>query len=98
MFCHACRKEIPVRDRVQFRDRCPDCDAALHVCRNCRFYDAAAYNGCRETRAERQVEKERENRCDWFAPSSEKPVDSRPATGTGSGRSRFDALFGDGKD
>ena len=97
MFCHACRHPFETRERVQFRDRCPACDAALHVCLNCRFFDATAYNGCRESRAERQVGKDRENRCDWFAPAETAPP-AEPGTTGAAARAKFDALFGDGKD
>ena len=62
MFCFSCNTEIQIKEKVFFRDRCPSCDAAQHVCRNCSFYDPAAYNKCRENKAERVVEKERENR------------------------------------
>ena len=46
--------------------RCPKCDADLHCCRNCTFYDLNAYNNCRESQAERVVDKEKANFCDYF--------------------------------
>jgi hypothetical protein len=69
VWCHACGYEIELATgaRVGFRDDCDGCGAALHVCRNCRHYDAAAYNECRESSAERVLDKERANRCDYFA-------------------------------
>ena len=68
--CGACGEEIALGpgERVGFRDECPRCGGDLHTCCNCAHHDAASYNECRESSAERVVEKERANRCDYFAP------------------------------
>ncbi len=70
MRCFACGEAIELAsgERIGFRDSCPTCHADLHVCRNCLYYDAAAYNECRESSAERVSDRERANRCDYFAP------------------------------
>ncbi len=52
--------------RVGRREACPSCGADLHCCKGCRFYDPAAYNECHEPVAERVVEKEKANFCDYF--------------------------------
>lgn len=69
MRCYACgyENELASGERVGFRDDCDGCGGALHVCRNCRHYDDAAYNECRESSADRVLDKERANRCDYFA-------------------------------
>jgi hypothetical protein len=92
MGCFACGAAIELAsgERVGFRDACR-CGADLHVCRNCAHHDPGAANECRESQAERVSERERANRCDWFAPR----------TGAGAGaadprqaaRSALDALF-----
>jgi len=64
--CHKCGKEIDRDAAVGRRDTCPSCGSDLHVCRNCRFYDPGSYNDCREPQAERVVEKDRSNFCDYF--------------------------------
>lgn len=64
--CHHCRKELDIGLKVGRRDTCPYCDADLHICLNCIFYDTVSYNQCRETQAERVVDKERSNFCDYF--------------------------------
>jgi phage terminase large subunit GpA-like protein len=68
--CHACGDEIALgpAERVGFRDECPRCSADLHTCCNCAHCDPTAYNECRESSAERVLEKERANRCDYFTP------------------------------
>jgi len=91
MHCASCGREIEIRGRLQFRERCPGCDAALHTCVCCRFYDAGAYNQCRETKAERQVEKERENRCEYFSAAPRAPLGD--AAKPSSGRDAFASLF-----
>lgn len=53
-------------ERVGIREECEACGEDVHVCRNCRFYDASAYNECREPSADVIREKERANRCDYF--------------------------------
>jgi hypothetical protein len=70
MNCFHCGRQIEVLERVGFRDSCPGCDRALHACRNCGFYDPAYHNQCRETQAERVVDKERANFCEYFTPST----------------------------
>lgn len=72
MECFACGAglELASGERVGFRDTCEACSADLHVCRNCRHHDPSAYNECREPSAERVADRERANRCDYFAPAA----------------------------
>ena len=69
MTCFFCGRQIDTRERVGFRDSCPGCDRPLHACRNCNFYDLKYHNECRETQAERVVDKDRANFCEYFTPS-----------------------------
>ncbi len=71
MRCFACNAETPLAagERIGFRDECARCGADLHACRNCAHHDPAAYNECREPNAERVSDRERANRCDYFAPA-----------------------------
>jgi hypothetical protein len=68
MNCHHCGRNIDTRERVGFRDYCPSCDRALHVCLNCDFHAPGYSNECRETQAARVVDKDRFNFCDYFRP------------------------------
>lgn len=70
IYCFKCSKPTPVLTTVGFRDECLHCSEDLHVCKNCEFYDETAYNECREPSADRVVEKERANFCEFFQPSS----------------------------
>jgi len=93
MHCAGCGNEIALAsgERVGFRDECPRCRADLHACRNCAHHDPGAYNECREPGTERVADRERANRCDWFAPSAA----PKPAAGAAASAARtsLDALF-----
>jgi hypothetical protein len=80
MNCFFCGREIETRERVGFRQTCPGCDRALHACRNCDFYDRTYHNECRETQADRVVDKERANFCEYFTPSRRRTAAAGPAT------------------
>jgi hypothetical protein len=68
MNCFHCGRQFEAGQRVGFRERCPGCDRPLHVCLNCDFYDAVFNNQCREPQAERVVNKDRANFCEYFSP------------------------------
>jgi hypothetical protein len=64
--CHKCKKVIADGFFVGRQSQCPSCEADLHCCFNCSFYDVGAYNDCREPQAERVLDKTRSNFCDFF--------------------------------
>ena len=70
MLCYQCKTENKILDRVGRRDTCAKCDADLHVCKNCNFYDVSAYNECKEPSAERVLDKTKSNFCDYFTPET----------------------------
>ncbi len=51
-------------------DTCKKCGRDTKVCKNCIFYDPSVNNACHENQADRVVEKERSNFCDYFKPRS----------------------------
>jgi len=93
MRCFACGAavELASGERVGFRSTCDGCGADLHVCRNCAHHDPSAYNECRETSAERVSDRERANRCDYFAPGER--AGGPAGEGHGKARDALDALF-----
>lgn len=68
IYCFSCKKANSFQSKIGFRDECIHCRADLHACKNCEFYDAKAYNECRETSADVVREKDRANYCDFFSP------------------------------
>jgi len=73
MQCHSCQTEIPLAagESIGFRDACDRCRADLHICLNCAHHDPTAYNACRESSAERILDPDRANRCEYFRPGEE---------------------------
>jgi len=66
--CSECGEKIPVSVVVGHEDKCPRCHHELHTCRNCRFFDPAYNNQCRESRAEPVADKRKANFCEFFEP------------------------------
>lgn len=93
--CFKCGKALQLGTAgfVGRKDECAHCKADLHCCKNCAHFDANAYNGCTESQAERVLEKDRSNFCDYFT--------FRQGTASGAGVSKqkdnalaqLDALF-----
>ena len=51
-------------------ETCAKCNADVKVCYNCKHYDPKSYNECRESMAERVLDKGRRNFCDYFSIGS----------------------------
>lgn len=66
--CYKCKKQLDLvaGSNVPKSEECPSCLSDLHCCKMCQFYDPSVYNECRETSADRIVEKEKANFCDHF--------------------------------
>jgi hypothetical protein len=90
--CYRCDHDPGVIERVGRRDACLSCGADLHCCRNCELYDPSFHNQCRETQAERQVDKERSNFCDYFQLRRQASA-GRQAARTENARASLEALF-----
>lgn len=66
--CFSCGESLP-EGKVHFNDSCEHCLNHAHVCKNCEFYDDKYNNACREPSAERVVDKDRNNYCEFFQTS-----------------------------
>lgn len=66
--CFSCKQKLEVPEGPVGRmATCDHCGADIRCCFNCGFYDTASYNECREPMAERVVNKDRANFCDYFS-------------------------------
>ncbi len=85
--CWSCGSELSALDYGR-ADSCKKCGRDTKVCKGCIFYDPNKNNACREIQAERVVEKERSNFCDYFKPA-------RPAVSQAeaAARAAAEALF-----
>lgn len=78
--CYKCQKKIPILGtfKIQRTEDCPYCTTSLHCCKMCKFYDPKVYNECRESNADRLVDKEKANFCDYFVLTDGKdPVEAQ---------------------
>jgi hypothetical protein len=90
--CHGCGETLDVDGPIGRRSVCPRCDADLHCCINCKFYEQSAPHECREPHADHYIDKIASNACDLFGlgdGASRRRVSSQAA------RDRLGALFGE---
>lgn len=91
MQCPACHKTIKLEGKISFREECSHCGGDLHICLMCQFHDVSAYNECRESQAERVLDKAKANRCDYFQlNNSQNSSSNNPTQST---KTQLDALF-----
>lgn len=91
--CFQCKKEWE-GDKPGRAEVCSSCGADLKVCYNCDFYEPGAYNDCRESQADRVLEKDKANYCDYFKFRSTKAPTVQQKK-KNDARKAFDDLFGD---
>lgn len=68
--CWSCGRELAATDYGR-GDTCIQCRRDTKVCKNCIHFDPDYHNQCRENQADRVLEKERSNFCDYFKASSQ---------------------------
>ena len=69
IFCYKCQNELidfTAGRRLGRDEDCPHCKTSLRCCKMCMFFDPNSYNECREPVAQRIVDKEKANFCDYF--------------------------------
>lgn len=79
--CFNCKNPLPfpAGTKVGRKEECLKCHSDVHCCQNCNFYDHKSYNECREPQADRVVEKDRSNFCDYFSLSGSSDFVSAPS-------------------
>lgn len=95
MVCYACGASlasvVAERGAVSRGASCPSCGRDVRVCRNCKFYDPSYHNECREANAERVVDKEKANFCDYYRLRAE--ASSAERSDSEKFKKDFDSLF-----
>jgi hypothetical protein len=88
--CAACGAKAPPNINVD--SSCPKCNADLHSCRQCTYFDPASRLECTKPIAARIVNKQARNTCELFAARIvvERQTSSGPPT---SARDAFAKLF-----
>ena len=83
--CTSCGAKAP--NNINLVSSCPTCNADLHTCRQCTYFDPGAHFECSKPISVRIVNKNARNTCELFAPrtvveretSSGRPTDARQA-------------------
>jgi len=93
-FCYKCSSELILpQGEIGRGASCDKCRSDVRCCKNCRHYDTSSYNDCRERQAERVLDKERANMCDYFQIAQDRkggnPNDSKKKDAL----SALDSLF-----
>lgn len=92
MQCYSCQNEIQLKGTPRRTEVCPQCQAYLHCCWNCRFFNAGKHNQCSEPQAEYQSDKAAANFCEyWEARTDSSSRD--PESAQKKARDSFDQLF-----
>ncbi len=71
LYCKSCGEENSFEAKVSFRADCMKCGMDLHTCEHCIFFDNASYNECKEPSADRVLEKNRANYCEFYLATGE---------------------------
>jgi hypothetical protein len=90
--CYGCGAILRIDGPVGRRTTCPECDADLHACMNCRHYDESAAHECREPQTDHVVDKVASNPCDLFQLGDGA---SRRRGKSDAARNALGALFGE---
>lgn len=88
--CYKCSNELRLDLDYGRQDSCPKCNFSTHVCMNCEHFDKSKYNECTEPVADRVVDKEKANFCDYFKPGN---VISGGISAAEKARAAAEALF-----
>jgi len=77
--------------------KCDKCNADLHVCCLCKFYDKSRANQCQEPVADPVVDKRRANFCGYFEAKLD-AFQIQETSGATTAQQELAALFGDSVD
>ena len=83
--CAACATLLPTG--IDFTGKCPRCNAELHSCKQCSFFDVSSRFECTQPVSARIPKKDSRNHCNFYSPrttieretSTAKPLDARAA-------------------
>jgi hypothetical protein len=89
--CYKCGTQLNISGKVSRRDTCTKCLTSIHACKFCKFYDLKSYNECRESSADRVVDKEKENYCDYFQLADKLEPNSKSKSDDA--KKKLDGLF-----
>jgi hypothetical protein len=92
--CRHCGTAITIGEPIPRDAECTGCGKDIRACIQCRHYDPALNNACRETEADPVVEKERRNFCEYFSLSTASWQPKAASSRESDARARLEGLFG----
>ncbi len=72
IICIHCGAEESFSSTIPRHASCTSCHRDLRSCLHCQYFDERLANQCKESQAERVVEKEKANFCGYFVPHGER--------------------------
>jgi hypothetical protein len=94
--CNECSQLRHGFDDLATDETCTKCNADMHTCANCRFFDTTTLWECRENIPARVAGKRTRNECTFFAPKIVRDLaadKSKQPMVPDDARKAFDALF-----
>jgi hypothetical protein len=94
--CPDCGRNVDSLGTIGRESNCPHCNAALHCCRTCRFFDTSARWQCRAEIAAAVAAKSKANDCTAYSPRLVLDSTGRRTAAPGRSndpRAQFDNLF-----
>lgn len=91
--CNNCGHIEDFEHSIGVRSECSKCKNDLHCCKNCCFYNESSYNECRESQADRVLDKQKSNYCDFFKPATFDDSNISPSKLKQDTYKALDALF-----
>ena len=74
--CFNCASTLP--NGIDFSGNCPRCEADLHCCKQCAYFEPSTRFQCRKPIPERIAAKDTANECELFSPRVTVARDVRP--------------------
>jgi len=92
--CHRCGTQVHLDEPIPRDGECTGCGRDLRACMQCRHYDPAYNNACRETEADPVADKERRNFCEFFAFNRAPFKAAAPNPRQAEARAKLESFFG----
>jgi hypothetical protein len=92
--CRHCGTPITIGDPIPRDAECGQCGKDVRACVQCRHFDPALNNSCRETMADPVVDKARRNFCEYFALSTAPWQGAASSRRQDDARAKLEGLFG----
>ncbi|HYM80836.1 MAG TPA: hypothetical protein VEY91_05420 [Candidatus Limnocylindria bacterium] len=92
--CRHCGTPSALSEPIGREATCDGCGRDLRACVQCRHYDLAYNNACRETMADPVVDKDRRNFCEYFSFNQEPFASPAAKDRSAAARARLEQMFG----